>query len=250
MTPALAHADDLAEVYQGDATQDVELWAGAGGDLLVVDPPWDDAALLDVFAAARGRFESLLVFTDGRRMGETFERFGAPRWVFTWDTMNTWSVSTSAPVQQTKHCLLYGTSYDRDRELWGDAPPRRNHPTTKQEPLDGRRLTDLWSESLRWLHNPTAGRHAGGQGADRHKGKSQHAKPVGWVRCLIGNVTEPGDLVIDPCAGTGTTAAAASSIGRRSLSVEIEPHAVAGIVARLTGEPEETDTAQQTLFAG
>ena len=35
-----------------------------------------------------------------------------------------------------------------------------------------------------------------------------------------------GDTVLDPFAGTGTTATAASSIGRNSISVEIEPRYV------------------------
>lgn len=228
----LIHQDDLIEVYHGDARDFPEIWAD-GGSTLIVDPPWHDLELIELAARHSAGFDTVLVFTDGRRFGQAVSLFGPPTWVFTWDTQNTWSVSASAPVQQTKHCLMFGDRYDRDAQLWGESPPERNHPTTKQVPLDGRRLTDLWSESIRWLHNPTAGRPAGGRGNDRHKAQSQHAKPLGWITSLIGNTTRPGELVFDPFAGTGTTARACANIGRRCISIEVEGDMALSIVDRL-----------------
>ncbi len=117
---------------------------------------------------------------------------------------------------------MYSDQYKRDNELWGDAPPDRINPTTKQTALAGRRLTDLWSESIRWLHNPTAGRTSGGRGADRHKAQGQHVKPVGWLRCLIGNTTPAGGMVVDPFMGSGTTLRAAKDLGLRAIGIEID----------------------------
>lgn len=224
---------DGVTVFHADALDLYDMWNRTAGELLVVDPPWDRTDLVEAAAEAAASYPSALVFTDGRRMGQSVEMFGPPDWLFTWDTRNTWSVSTSHPVQQTKHCLYYGSSYDRDGELWGDPPEAKNHPTTKATPLDGRRLTDLWSESIRWLHNPTAGRAAGGRGNDRHQGPAQHAKPEGWIRCLIGNTTDPDDVVVDPFAGTGTVARACLDTGRRNISIEVDADLAAGIVDRL-----------------
>lgn len=48
-------------------------------------------------------------------------------------------------------------------------------------------------------------------------------KPVELVRHYIENSSQPGDLVFDPFAGSGSTALAAIACGRRWLSCEIDP---------------------------
>ncbi len=46
--------------------------------------------------------------------------------------------------------------------------------------------------------------------------------------------TEPGDLVLDFFAGSGTTGAAAAALGRRYLLVDESPDAVAVMRKRLS----------------
>jgi site-specific DNA-methyltransferase (adenine-specific) len=58
-------------------------------------------------------------------------------------------------------------------------------------------------------------------------------KPVGILRRMIQASTEPGDWVLDPFAGSGTTAAAARTLGRRSVSIDSSADAVAVIERRL-----------------
>lgn len=48
-------------------------------------------------------------------------------------------------------------------------------------------------------------------------------KPVELLRYYIGNSTRPGDVVLDPFAGCGSTCEAAVSIGRRFVGYEINP---------------------------
>jgi site-specific DNA-methyltransferase (adenine-specific) len=236
------YSDDSCTIYHGDCREVLPaLYPEPGwgvSECVIADPPWDEPDLFGwLNETVAARIESLLVFTDARRIGEPIETFGAPDWLFVWDTMNTWSQSPRQPVQQTKLCLWYGEHYDRDAELWGDAPPVRDHPTTKQTPLDGRRLTDLYRESLRWLHNPSAG--TGSAGTERFNQRQsepamRHAKPVGWLRCLIGN-TSTGD-VIDPFMGSGTTLRAAKDLGRKSIGIEIDERCCEIAVARLAQE--------------
>lgn len=57
--------------------------------------------------------------------------------------------------------------------------------------------------------------------------------PVEIPRRLIRMFSFVGDTVVDPFAGTGTTAAAALETGRNSLSVEIDPTYVALLEERL-----------------
>ena len=47
-------------------------------------------------------------------------------------------------------------------------------------------------------------------------------KPVGLLETLIEVFTDAGDVVIDPCAGSGTTLLAAARRGRKSYGFEIK----------------------------
>lgn len=62
-------------------------------------------------------------------------------------------------------------------------------------------------------------------------------KPVRLLERIVAASSRPGDLVIDPYAGSGTTGVAAARLGRRWLLVDRNPAAVAIIRGRLA-EPE------------
>jgi site-specific DNA-methyltransferase (adenine-specific) len=47
-------------------------------------------------------------------------------------------------------------------------------------------------------------------------------KPVALIRWLIEMFSRPGDLILDPYAGSGTTLRAALDTGRRAIGIEIE----------------------------
>jgi len=49
------------------------------------------------------------------------------------------------------------------------------------------------------------------------------AKPEDLSRQLVGALTNPGDSILDPFAGTGTTLRVAYRLGRRSLGIEASP---------------------------
>jgi DNA modification methylase len=53
------------------------------------------------------------------------------------------------------------------------------------------------------------------------------------VEVLLAEFTQPGDLVLDPFAGFGTTLVVAERMGRRALGVELLPERVAFIRTRL-----------------
>ena len=58
-------------------------------------------------------------------------------------------------------------------------------------------------------------------------------KPVALFDYLIRTYTNPGDLVLDNCAGSGTTAIAAEQTGRRWLCIEREPAYYYGALGRI-----------------
>jgi DNA modification methylase len=69
----------------------------------------------------------------------------------------------------------------------------------------------------------------GGRNVFRHavnaeKGGKPHptTKPEPLIAELVGLFTDPGDLILDPFAGSGTTAVAAKKLGRRCILIERE----------------------------
>lgn len=57
-----------------------------------------------------------------------------------------------------------------------------------------------------------------------HKDESKHPteKPVALMEMYIRNSTKPGDIVLDPFMGSGTTGVAALKAGRRFIGIELE----------------------------
>ena len=66
-------------------------------------------------------------------------------------------------------------------------------------------------------------------------------KPVSLMEALVRDFTDPGELILDPFGGSGTTGVAAIRLGRRFIGWERDPkyHAVA--TKRLAGTREQTD---------
>ena len=58
-------------------------------------------------------------------------------------------------------------------------------------------------------------------------------KPIELMRLLIECSTMPGDSVLDPCCGAGSTLAAARQLRRKALGIELDPgaHALAVVAA-------------------
>ena len=61
-------------------------------------------------------------------------------------------------------------------------------------------------------------------------------KPLKLLERLLLPVTNPGDLVVDLCCGSGTTLAAAESLGCRFAGMDVNPEAVAVTANRLKPE--------------
>lgn len=59
------------------------------------------------------------------------------------------------------------------------------------------------------------------------------AKPIKTMRALVRDYSRPGDLICDPCAGSGTTLIAAAIEGRRAIGAEMDPETYAKAVTRI-----------------
>ena len=74
-------------------------------------------------------------------------------------------------------------------------------------------------------------------------------KSLALMRDLVSDYSEPGDLVVDPCCGAGTTLAAAKTLGRRWIGGDIDPAHADIARARCAAYPGERG-ATLPLFGG
>lgn len=93
----------------------------------------------------------------------------------------------------------------------------------------GRTWTTLFTAATGMATNEAAREHSkalfGGDGFDT-------PKPEELLARIIATATDPGDLVVDPFAGSGTTAAVAHKLGRTWLTVEASAAVLEGFTLR------------------
>jgi DNA modification methylase len=102
-------------------------------------------------------------------------------------------------------------------------PGGYRHPTPEQE-----RASFISTDDYARLFAPIWA-DVSGQVRDKHPAPY----PVEIPRRLIRMFSFAGDLVVDPFAGTGTTALAAMGLGRSSISIELDPAYVEAAARRL-----------------
>ena len=111
--------------------------------------------------------------------------------------------------------------------------------------LDGQKETQYGSADLIWTNGTGPVRRYVHEWVGFRRGPEQQShqrrhptqKPVGLMRWLIQRYTQPGDLVIDPYAGSGTTLVAAQDCGREAIGIEIDPGYCASAIDRLRQQP-------------
>jgi site-specific DNA-methyltransferase (adenine-specific) len=71
-------------------------------------------------------------------------------------------------------------------------------------------------------------------------GGHPHHKPFSVLEPLVRSYSRPGDTILDPFAGSGSTPAAAIRLGRRPACMEIEPEWAERVTQRLRNTPSPT----------
>jgi site-specific DNA-methyltransferase (adenine-specific) len=102
---------------------------------------------------------------------------------------------------------------DRKQRAVVDASGRRLRSSTTAEPTPGTPLGDVWEIGI---VAPVAKERTG----------YPTQKPEALLERLVTSCTEPGDLVVDPYLGSGTTAAVCARLGRSSLGIDLNRRAI------------------------
>lgn len=125
----------------------------------------------------------------------------------------------------TKHDTILVYVKDPDR-YWFDSEAVDREPymapglVTPEKAARGKLPTDVWWHTI----VPTTGREKTGYPTQ---------KPEGILRRIVQASSRPGDRVLDFFAGSGTTGAVASALGRNAVLVDENPAAIAVMRERM-----------------
>ncbi|GAA3661811.1 DNA-methyltransferase [Microbacterium marinilacus] len=125
----------------------------------------------------------------------------------------------------TKHDTILVYVKDPDR-YWFDSSAVDREPymapglVTAEKAARGKLPTDVWWHTI----VPTSGRERTGYPTQ---------KPEGVLRRIVAASSRPGDRVLDLFAGSGTTGAVASALGRHATLVDVNPDAIRVMAERI-----------------
>ena len=129
----------------------------------------------------------------------------------------TWA-KTNPPPNISCRYFTYSTEFIIWARKYPKVPHQFNYELMKE--MNGnKQMTDVW-------HMPAIGRW------EKSCGKHPTQKPLGVLARLIQASTKPGDWILDPFSGSGTTGIAANLLGRRYLGLELEDDFLAMSMAR------------------
>lgn len=207
------YSDEWATIYHGRCEDVLPMLTDASVDLVLTDPPYSAAT----HAGARTGGDGEAVLVDFASITEaqltaTLAEVGrvCRRWVVaTMDWRHVGRLAESPP--SGLRFVRFG--------VW--VKPNGAPQFTGDRPGPG------W-EALAFLHREgvALGWHGGGRSSVwiHNKVNSDHptGKPLPLVGEWISLFSNPGDLVLDPWMGAGTTLRAAKDRGRRAIGIEME----------------------------
>ncbi len=107
---------------------------------------------------------------------------------------------------------------------------------------NGMFVTDVWDD----IRELTSGYFAGDEALRDADGNRLHKQqtPIQLLLRITLSSTNPGDVVLDPFAGSGTTLIVAEQLGRKSIGIELDSQNVALIENRLAEQRESDDVSR------
>jgi site-specific DNA-methyltransferase (adenine-specific) len=163
-------------------------------------------------------------------------------WVY--QNLIVWKKKTSAipaPWRYSKQfqIIAFATKHKKPavfHRLRIDLPVPREY---NHQRANGVYVSDVWDD----IRELTSGYFAGEEAIRASNGERLHTQqsPIALLLRIILTSTRPGDLVLDPFAGTGTTLVVARQLKRHSIGIEIDPEFVKVIERRVT-HPRPADS--------
>lgn len=230
-------------VVEGECLDVMRLLPDASIDHVITDPPYEASAHTKSRRSHRGppgdkgRFVDFPI--DFSPMDPATRYACAKQWA---RLCRRWCMSfceTEGVAYWREACEAYGFSHRR-AAVW--VKPDSAPQFTGDRPGHGYEMIEM-------VHAPGKSRWNGGgrRGVFVHNCNSQTRKPdedhqtpkpLALMMELVELFTDPGDLILDPFCGSGTTIVAAVRLGRRAIGIERDPKHVKLAIDRVTAERE------------
>ncbi len=166
---------------------------------------------------------------------------------WTFQNLIIWKKMTSAVPGQMRYgkafqVIVFATKGKRPRcfnRLRIDPPLLKHH---KYERENGIFVTDIWDD----IRELTSGYFAGDEAIRQENGERLHKQqsPIALLLRIILSSSNTGDFILDPFAGTGTTAVVAKQLNRNSISIEFDKENIHQIESRLA-DTRKTDLIEK-----
>ena len=170
---------------------------------------------------------------------------------WTFQNLIIWKKMTSAIPSNIRYAkqhqvIAFATKGERPRlfnKLRIDLPLLPHH---KNERENGVFVTDVWDD----IRELTSGYFAGEEPLRNGNGERFHKQqsPVELLTRIILSSSNPGDLVLDPFSGTGTTSVVAEQLGRNSIAIELDEINVEAIRSRLIEKRFSDNVSKLQLY--
>lgn len=204
MTPYFDHGG--VTLYLGDCRQLVPALAGAV-DLVLTDPPYEVVTTGGGIAGDRRYLGEI----GAAGLADGFDASlldGFPRWMCFCSKRQLPALLNRADASGGRWCLLVWNKPDPTPLVNGNYLPDTEYVVHRFR--SGSDLHGTYDDRRRWILCPAGG-----------GGEHPTQKPLAVVHRLLRVGSAPGDLVLDPFAGSGTTLVAARNLGRRAVGIEV-----------------------------
>lgn len=234
------YEDDFATIYHGDCRDVLQALPESSIELVITDPPYSSGARRDAERQVRGAMLRSIEDSDA----DWFSHDAMTAWGFSWFIR---SVFTDLRPKLTAGAHVYSfIDWRQTPNLYGMLEAsgyRVNQCLVWAKPHYG--MGAYWRNQHENIVFASNGQPA--QMLNRGMGSVLTAaavqsesrvhpteKPVDLLVRVMSAV--PGDLVLDPFMGSGTTLRAAKDIGRKCIGVEIEERYCEAAAKRLSQE--------------
>jgi len=257
------------EILQGDCIAEMASLPDKSVDMIFADPPYNLQLGGDLFRPEGGRvdavdddwdkFESLAAYDDFSRRWLTEARRILK------DNGTIWVIGSYHNIFRIGSLLQDAKFWILNDIVWRKSNPMPNFRGTR---FTNAHETLIWcakDESARYTFNyramkalnddlqmrsdwflPICGGPERVKGADGAKAHPTQ-KPEALLYRILLACTKPGDVVLDPFFGTGTTGAVARRLGRRWIGIEREPEYVKVASARIKSTLPLDESAMKTV---
>lgn len=187
-------------------------------DHVITDPPYSEASHAMHDAGKRwaedqdGLERATLRFTaiDGPFLSAVLTAVEVERWaIFTMDErLSAWLQLNTPEGWRYVRTGIWDKPGSMP-QFTGDRPAMGYEPVVIMHRSGGRMRWNGGGKAGIWRHSVVHGEHP-------------TEKPLALYRAFIADFTDPGDLILDPFAGSGTTLLAAQIEGRKAIGIELE----------------------------